>query len=86
MGFTLPVEVPVESPLMPGPFQIYEVAAGVQLAVNVEEAPALIVAGEAVRVHEGAAKGCTGAGVGVGAELPGGLQVMVVLPFESEIE
>ncbi len=57
-----------------------------QTAVKVEETPGVTVAGETVKVHEGVAKGSAGGSAGVGAEFSGGLQAMVVLPFESEIE
>ena len=55
MGDTMQVApvVPAQVP----PFQVYEVAAGVQSAVRVAEPPAVIVPGEAVRVHTGACGG-----------------------------
>ena len=39
--------------LQPELLQLYEVAAGVQLAVRVDDAPGVMYAGDAVRVHTG---------------------------------
>ena len=62
---------------MPGPVHAKEVAAGLQFAINIEDAPALTVEGEAVNVHVGAAVG------DVDSVLP--LQVTVRLPLASAL-
>ena len=50
VGATVPPDVKFT---VPAPDHAYEVAAGLQLAVNVENDPELIVDGEAARVHVG---------------------------------
>ena len=49
-GDTLPLDVADEKPAL---VQVYDVAAGVQLAVRVEDPPALMVPGEAVSAQTG---------------------------------
>ena len=49
-GDTLPLEAEDANPVL---VQLYDVAAGEQLAVRVEDPPALIVEGEGVKVHVG---------------------------------
>ncbi|CAH1906189.1 hypothetical protein NTGHW29_780044 [Candidatus Nitrotoga sp. HW29] len=50
VGVTVPPDVKL---VVPAPVHAYEVAAGLQLAVNVDIDPALIVDGEAIRLHVG---------------------------------
>ncbi len=50
VGDTLPLEADVAKPV---PVHVYDVAAGVQLAVKVEDPPRLMVLGEGVNVHVG---------------------------------
>jgi hypothetical protein len=52
VGVTLPPDAVAAKPV---PDHRYDVAAGVHFAVKTEAAPAAIAAGEAVRVHAGAA-------------------------------
>ena len=49
-GVTLPLAALLLKPVL---VHAYEVAAGVQLAVKVEDAPALIALGDALKVHCG---------------------------------
>ena len=69
VGVTEPPPVKL---VVPAPLHAYEVAAGLQLAVNVDIDPALIVDGEATKVH---------VGVSVGDDDT--VQVAVRLPLES---
>ncbi len=50
VGETLPLEADVAKPV---PVHVYDVAAGVQLAVKVEDPPRLMVPGDEVKVHVG---------------------------------
>ncbi len=73
VGVTLPLDVPDAKPSVPAPVHAYVSAAGLQLAVNIDDDPALTVVGEADRVH---------VGVGVGAGDDDVTQVAVRSPLE----
>ena len=74
-GVTEPLDVPDVKLLVPSPVHTYEVAAGLQFAVNVDVAPALITDGEATSVH---------VGVKVGGDDV--TQAAVRLPLESAVK
>jgi len=74
VGVTVP---PAEKPLVPAPVHTYESAAGLQDAISVDVAPALIVEGEADSVHDGVNVGAGGGAV---------LQTAVKLPLASAVK
>ncbi|MCX7196124.1 MAG: hypothetical protein NTV37_09730 [Proteobacteria bacterium] len=74
VGVTVPPDVKLA---VPAPVHAYEVAAGLQLAVNVDIDPALIVDGEATKLHVGVNVGAGGGDV---------LQAAVRLPLESTVK